>query len=347
MIKATLAVSIFCLLLLCMTCSKGVPIAAVATGGPSGLASAANSTATNSANPIALDSPSINCSDLSRYNWISEPPQDLPINSALLSGAKALLKADCAYSERAPDYLPSSYAELNNNTTNFVIHAYKPSYVHWRLDGGHLLKWESEPGGSPRGWSAVVTASDVVADADRADGTQCFTDCSGLMTALLCYANTEHPTVFKGWMKGSAVPVAGCRDPNGGCQVPNPVNYYRLFTQNASDDRGRKEFQEIALDDLMPGDMIAYADTSRKAVDTGHMMLVAAVADFGNDPPSKLVVVIDEIGSAHSCDTRKTKHSQGIGMGVIKLTNDRQLLFFWGADSKNAETGAVALGRAM
>ncbi len=296
--------------------------------------------------PTAQDSSSANCADLSRFNWTSDPPQDLPINSALLSGAKALLKANCAYSEGAPDYLPSSYTELNNNT-NYVIHAYKPTHVYWRLDSDHLLKWESEPGGSPRGWSAIVAASGVVTDPDRADGTQCFTDCSGLMTALLCYANTQHPTVFKGWMKGSSVPVAGCRDPFGGCHFPNPVNYYRLFTQNQSDDQGRRAFQEIALDDLMPGDMIAYADTRKEAVDTGHMMLVSAVADFEKDPLSKLVVVIDEIGSAHSCDTRKAKHSQGIGMGVIKLTNDRQLLFFWGADSRRPEQGAVALGRAM
>lgn len=318
-----------------------------AASGPAGTASAANSIITNRDEPTARASSSINCSDLSRFKWISDPPQDLPINRALLSGAKALLKANCAYSEGAPDYLPSSYTELNNNTTNYVIHAYKPTHVYWRLDDDHLLKWESQPGGSPRGWSAIVTASGAVTEADRADVTQCVTDCSGLMTALLCYANTQHPTIFKGWMKGSSVPVAGCRDPNGGCQVPNPVNYYRFFTQNSSDDQGRKEFQKIALDDLMPGDMIAYADTDKKAEDTGHIMLVAAVADIGNNPLSKLAVVIDETGSAHSCDTRRGKHSQGIGTGVIKLTNDQQLLFFWGADARRPEKGAIALGRAM
>lgn len=363
-IRANLTISILCLLLLGTVCAQGTHSAAPVTDSlplgdisiaengkaasePAGATSAANSITTNRDEPTARVSSSINCSDLSRLNWTSDPPQDLPINGALLSGAKALLKVNCAYSEGTPDYLPSSYTELNNNTTNYIIHAYKPTHVYWRLDGDHLLKWESEPGGSPRGWSATVKASGIVIDPDRADGTQCVTDCSGLMTALFCYANTEHPTVFKGWMKGSSVPVAGCRDPYGGCQVPNPVNYYRLFTQNQSDDQGRKEFQEVALDDLMPGDMIAYADTDKKAVDTGHMMLVAAVADIETDPLSKLVVVIDEIGSAHSCDIRRAKHSQGIGMGLIKLTNDRQLLFFWGTDSMKPEQGAVALGRAM
>lgn len=329
-----------CLLLLCTIISQGTHNAETVLN--------ADSTIINSDNPLFWDNSSrLNCSDLSRFNWTSDPPQDLPINIALLSGAKALLKANCARFEGALDYLPSSYTELDNNTSNYVIHAYKPTHVYWRLGNDHLLKWESEPGGLPRGWSAIVTASGAVTDSDRADVTECFTDCSGLLTALLCYANTQHPTVFKGWMKGSSVPVAGCRDPYGGCQEPNPINYYRLFTQNQSDDQDRREFQKIDLDDLMPGDMIAYADTDKKAEDIGHIMLVVAVADIGNDSMSKLAVVIDETGSAHRCDTRMGKHSQGIGMGVIKLTNERQLLFFWGADSRQPEQGAVALGRTM
>jgi hypothetical protein len=352
------------MLLPCTICAQGIHSAATITGalldgdipkqenepaagGSAGTTLVSNSNATNHDEPTARDSSSINCSDLSHYKWTFDPSQDLPINSALLSGAKSLLKADCTYSEGAPDYLPSSYTEIKNDTANYIIHAYEPTHVYLRLDGDHLLKWESQPGGSPRGWSAIVTASDIMTDPDRADVTQCLTDCSGLMTALLCFANTEHPTIFKGWMKGCSVPVAGCRDPYGECQEPNPVNYYRFFSQNLSDDQDRKEFQKITLDYLMPGDMIAYADTDKKAVDTGHMMLVAAVADFENDPLSKLVIVIDEIGSVHSCDTRKVKHSQGIGMGVIKLTFDKQLLFFWGADSKQPEPGAVALGRAL
>lgn len=82
-------------------------------------------------------------------------------------------------------------------------------------------------------------------------------------------------------------------------------------------------------------------------MDAGHMMLVAEVADFGNDPLSKLVVVIDEIGSAHSGDTRKTRHSQGIGMGVIKLTSDRQLLFFWGPIRGSQSRGQLCWRRAI
>lgn len=364
MIKAISTISILCLLLPCTICAQGTDSNTRVTAsllnsdiseeksrqaawGAAEILAVSNSTDTDHDEPIARDSSSIDCSDLSHYKWSFDPSQDLPINRALLSGAKSLLKADCTYSELSPDYLPSSYTEKRNNTTNYVIHADKPTHVYWRLDGDHLLKWESLPGGSPSGWSAIVTTSDIMTDHDRGHVTQCFTDCSGLMTALLYYANTVAPTLFKGWMKGSSIPVAGCRDPYGGCQEPNPVNYYRFFDLNLSDDQGRKEFQKITLDNLMPGDIIAYANTSKNATDTGHMMLAAAVADFESDPLSKLVIVIDEIGCPHSCDTRKIKHSQGIGMGVIKLTFDKQLEFFWAADSMRPRPGATALGRVL
>jgi hypothetical protein len=364
MLRAISAISILCLLLPCTICAQGIEGDARVTGallnsdtsqekgnpaaeGTAEIISASNSIGTNHDEPIAWDSSSMDCSDLSHYKWTFDPSQDLPINRALLSGAKSLLKADCTYSEGSPDYLPGSYVEKRNNATNYVIHAYEPTHVYWRLDGDHLLKWESRPACSPCGWSAIVTTSDIVTDHDQADVTQCFTDCSGLITALLCYANTQHPTVFEGWMKGGSVPVAGCRDPYGGCREPNAVNYYRLFDLNITYDQGRKEFQKITLDNLTPGDIIAYADTGKNATNTGHMMLVVAVADFGSEPLSRLVVVIDEIGRPHRCDTRWIKRYQGIGMGVIKLTFERKLELFWAADSVRPQNGAVALGRAM
>jgi hypothetical protein len=344
MLRAISAISILCLLLPCIISAQGAEGNAMATGMP---LSGDVSKDTNRCEPIARDSSITDCSDLSQYKWTFDPSQDLPINRALLSGAKLLLKSDCTYSEGSPDYLPGSYAEKRNNMTSYVIHAYEPTRVYWRLDGDRLLRWESRPACSPCGWSAIVTNSDIVRDSDQAEVTQCFTDCSGLITALLCYANTQYPTVFNGWMKGGSVPVAGCRDPYGGCREPNPINYYRLFDMNLTDDLGRKEFSKITLDNLLPGDIIAYADTERNATDTGHVMLAAAVADFESDPLSRLVVVIDEIGSPHSCDTREIKSSKGIGMGVIKLTLDKRLEFFWTADSARPQTGAVALGRAM
>jgi hypothetical protein len=318
-----------------------------AAGGIAEIISAPNSTDADDDESSAWNSSAVDCSDLSHFTWTSDPPGDLPINRALLSGAKALLQANCMYSEPSPDYLPSSYTELGNNTTNYLIHAIEPSHVYWRLDGDHLLKWESQPGSSPPGWSAVVTSSDIMADHDPTEVTQCFTDCSGLMTALHCYANIVVPTIFKGWRRGSSIPEAGCHDPFGGCQEPNPVNHYRFFDQGLRDDQGRRMFQETTLNDLMPGDIIAYANASVNAIDTGHVMLAVAVADIKGDPLSRLVAVIDEIGSPHSCDTRKIRHSKGIGMGVIKLTLDKRLEFFWKTDSMCPLPGATVIGRAL
>jgi hypothetical protein len=362
MIKAICTITISCLLFLCTVCAQATDgnasasfakndiseeESAQAAGRIADIISAPNSTDADHDERFARDSSAVDCSDLSHFTWTFDPPGDLHINRALLGGAKSLLQANCIYSEPSPDYLPSSYTELGSNTTNYIIHAIEPSHVYWRLDSDHLLKWESQPGSSPPGWSAVVASSDIMADDDPAEVTQCFTDCSGLMTALLCYANTVVPTIFKGWMKGSSIPEAGCHDPYGGCQEPNPANYYRFIDLGLGDDPGRKAFLKIALDNLMPGDIIAYANTSQKASDTGHVMLVAAVADYESDPLSRLVVVIDEIGSPHSCDTREIRHSKGIGMGVIRLTFDKRLEFFWEADSMHPQPGATTLGRAL
>ncbi len=279
---------------------------------------------------------SLNCQNLSNINW-SHNPQNLPINEALLLGAKALLKAIDHYSEGAPDYLPSSYTDRKEGTTKYVVHAAQETHVYWEQ-----IEWVSQPGGSPKGWSGTVTAAGTVTTADNAVPTQCFTDCSGFITALFCYANSQHPTQFKRWMKGQSIPEAGCFDPSKGCDHPNPANYYRFFSQH------QEGFQNVKLDNLMPGDIFAYANTKDRK-DTGHIMLVAAVADHGKD--SKLVVVIDESGSLHSCDTRgehKTEHSGGLGMGIAKLSySDEQLKFYWGVNSPAPEQGAIALGRAQ
>ena len=288
-------------------------------------------------------SSSINCQKLSSINW-SHNPQVLPINEALLLGAKALLKAIYHYSEGAPDYLPFSYTDRKKGTTDYVVHAAKPSAVYWKLNQLKGIEWFSLPGGSQKekGWNATVVAAGTVTTADNAVPTQCFTDCSGFITALFCYANSQHPTQFKRWMKGQSIPEAGCFNPYNGCDNPNPANYYRFFSQH------QEGFQNVKLDNLMPGDIIAYANTKNRN-DTGHIMLVAAVADHGKD--SQLVVVIDESGSLHSCDTRgehKTEHSGGLGMGIAKLSySDEQLKFYWGVNSPAPQQGAIALGRAQ
>ncbi|MCC5669067.1 hypothetical protein LC653_35720 [Nostoc sp. CHAB 5784] len=286
-------------------------------------------------------SQSINSQDFSNINWFYNP-QNLPINEALLLGAKELLKAVYDYSEDAPDYLPFSYNNKNNKT-GYVVHAVKQTHVLWKQ-----IKWQTQPEGSPKGWSATVTDAGLVTTPNT---PECFTDCSGFITALFCYANAnlQYPTQFHLWMKGESIPEAGCFNPDNGCDKPNPANYYRLFIQD------HKSFKNVTLENLMPGDLIAYANTKNHN-DTGHIMLVAAVGDCPDDSQSKLVVVIDETGSLHTCDTRKAQ-SSGIGMGIakLKLSNSAEnpLKFYWSVylpdsqEQPEPEIGAIALGRAQ
>lgn len=283
-------------------------------------------------------------SDLTFYAWLSG--SDLPVNEALLAGAKELLKGIYTYSPGKPDYLPSSYTALDRQATDYVVHASRPTVVSWKGGQGDSIEWRSSPGGSIRGWSGTVSAAGRISD--KTTATQCFTDCSGFITSLFAYANSRHPTAFKSWMKGGSIPEAGCFDPEGGCRRPNPDNYHRLFTKNL------EGFRNVSMERLAPGDLIACASTKNPPKATGHVMLVAAVAHSKDEPRSRLVVVIDETGSPHSMDTRhvervspRQKVGAGLGMGIVKLSStDGELRFYWKVDSTKAEPGSIALGRA-
>jgi hypothetical protein len=126
MIKTISSISTLCLLFSCTICAQGTDSNArvivsllnsdiskeksvQAAAGIAEIILVSNSTDTDHDEPMARDSSSIDCSDLSHYKWTFDPSQDLSINRALLSGAKSLLKADCTYSEGSPDYLHSSY----------------------------------------------------------------------------------------------------------------------------------------------------------------------------------------------------------------------------------------------
>ena len=176
------------------------------------------------------------------------------------------------------------------------------------------------------------------------------TDCSGFITSLFVYANTECTTKFTGWQTGSSIPEAGCNDPQGKCIVPNPLNYYRLFTTGENG-----WFQNVSLANLQPGDIIFYANTNNDK-DSGHVMLVAAVSNGSDNENSRYVVVIDETGSPHSYDTRNITtlpsgaiEGGGIGMGIAKLaiSQEGQLQFFWNMTTSIPEIGSIALGQAL
>lgn len=282
-------------------------------------------------------------------SWISRPPPD-STNAALLSAAKALMRGIYTYSPGEPDYLPSSYTGRNNLLTDYVLHGARPSNVTWAADGGTQVVWSSVPHGRPKGWSAIVVDAGPMDLKGQPEPPRVLTDCSGLITALFAYANTEHTARFTGWTSGSTVPDAGCHDPYGNCTKPTPVNYYRYIVTGENG-----WFRKVSLSDLQPGDMISYARTDDKS-DTGHIMLVVAVSAGGSDPLSRYVIVIDETKSPHSHDTRKVrihssdlKKAPGIGMGVIRLSVSPKgkLQFFWSLRSAAPEEGAIALGRAL
>lgn len=158
---------------------------------------------------------------------------------------------------------------------------------------------------------------------------QVFTNCSGFITSLFTYANIGgSPPIFVDWNVGSTIPEAGCFNPKSVCNKPSISNYYHLFT---SGQRGG--FRSVFLEDLKPGDIIAYARTENKN-DTGYIMLVTAISSIDADSSSRAVVVIDVVDekSLHGYyDSREINGVRGIGMGVAKLfsPNNNTLEFFW------------------
>lgn len=112
----------------------------------------------------------------------------------------------------------------------------------------------------------------------------------------------------------------------GDCQLPNKLNYYKYFTHPGYG------FQAVSLADIEPGDLLAWANTKKPQLDSGHIMLVAAVADATCDPSGKTkqIVVIDE-SSGHTQDTRDgNTGALGLGIIVLSINNpENQLQFFW------------------
>ena len=309
---------------------------------------------TSSAMTTVISSPqTAACSDIQTsgpgaLKWISEAPANSS-GAGLLSGAKALMMGIYTYSPGSPDYLPTSYTDQKTQLTGYTLHAKDETSVYWVTDHNSQLQWVSEPGGTPRGWSGIITLAGPVATGTET-APHCFTDCSGFITSLFTYANTLTPTKFTVWKKGGSVPLAGCHDPQGSCTDPNPLNYYNLFTSGKEGG-----FKIIPLEDLQPGDLIAYSDTKDKS-NSGHIMLVAAVSSCTGDPMSRFVVVIDVTGSPHSYDTRPVKvlpsgekTGAGLGMGIIRLSGSPQntLEFYWGLRTTSPQTGSIALGRAL
>jgi len=334
------------LLCICLICAVFISGCTETQGsGTSGQAIANKETTTGTAAPV----PAVSGTGISSIRWISTPPANSP-GEGLLAGAKALMKGIYNLSPGSPDYLPISYSNQNMSATHYVIHSSRQTSVAWAPAGQNQVVWKSIPGTSPMGWSGMVVSAGLVGTNGTAGAVHVDTDCSGFITSLFAYANTGQTTQFTDWKSGSSIPEAGCFDPLGTRMKPNPLNYYSLFVT------GRNGwFKNVALADLQPGDIIAYANT-KNTNDTGHIMLVAAVSTGGDTSKLRDVVVIDETGSPHSSDTRNVtvlpsgeQEGDGVGMGHVKLvtSSDGTLLFFWGLSSPGPEVGSIALGRVL
>jgi len=293
------------------------------------------------------------CSDIQvsgpgSLTWTSTAPAGSS-GEVLLAGAKELMKGIYTLTPAAPDYLPTSYAGQKQDQTGYLIHSKVITSVVWPAAGKTQVEWGSVPGDKPKGWSGTTVVAGPVNMLGKPKPVSVETDCSGFITSLFAYANTQAATQFTSWKPESTIPEAGCFNPQGGCNEPAPLSYYNLFTT------GQGGFRSVSLEDLQPGDLIAYANTKDKS-DSGHIMLVAAVSSCTGDPDSRYMVVIDETGSPHSNDTRPVtvlpsgeKTGAGLGMGIIKLTNSPQntLQFYWSLKSAAPEIGSIALGRAL
>lgn len=273
--------------------------------------------------------------------WISEPPANSS-GGALLAGAKVLMKNLYSYSPDKPDYLSSSYSGEDINRTSYVLHAWENTTVVWPATSQGQLVWTSMPSDTPKGWSAITLTAGPVLSPKSPEPVTVMTDCSGFVTALFTYANTEHTTRFTGWKTRAPVPEAGCADPLGSCSTPNPVSYYHLIT--TGDDGA---FARVALTDLRPGDLMVYTYTVDNQY-KGHVMLVTAVSSGGDTAVSRDVVVIDVTRLPHASDTRSLAGG-GLGMGIAKLTRSANgtLQYFRGSADPAPQAVSVVIGRAL
>jgi hypothetical protein len=249
-----------------------------------------------------------------------------------------------SYTPDEPDYLPSSYSGEDLNRTSYRLHAWENTTVVWPASSQGQLVWTSIPGDTPKGWSGITPSAGQVMSQGSPEPVTVRTDCSGFITSLFTYANTEHTTRFTGWKTPAPIPEAGCAEPGGSCSTPNPVSYYHLITTGEGG-----AFARVALSDLRPGDLIVYTYTTDNQY-KGHVMLVAAVSVSEDTAVSRNIVVIDVTRLPHASDTRSLAGGgPGIGMGIAKLTMsaDGTLQYFRGSADPAPQAVSVVIGRAL
>lgn len=139
----------------------------------------------------------------------------------------------------------------------------------------------------------------------------CFTDCSGLIDALLKHAYGFSDSTLHSWLGGRGRPLA--------------KNYFAAIMER----RGFERIENAAA--IQPGDFIAIKYqpwAPDKGEDTGHIMVV-------NQAPQEInagqyaVPIID-------CSRRRGRHP-GIGTGTIDLYTDENGLIYGYSFGLNAK----------
>jgi hypothetical protein len=103
------------------------------------------------------------------------------------------------------------------------------------------------------------------------------------------------------------------------------------------------------VDDLCPGDLVAWLATEAKTRDTGHVMIVLDTAEQNAERPDEwLVRVADSALHPHAHDSRHAPED-GLGTGTIGLVADdggAPTAFYWrGGHTEFAHVTEIALGR--
>lgn len=254
--------------------------------------------------------------------WNSDT--DYAINLQLLEGGKALMKKIYTFDTKEKDYFPESYSvnKQTSSLTTYSHHVSNPTSIFWQ-DAPLAWACENKDG---KGYIEKVDDKSEATNPSK-DGYLCKTDCSGFITGLFAYCNTvgKETTQFTAWQKNDVIYEAS-----------------DFFTHIAKST----EFKHITdIHDVTPGDLITFEyPPGRAHSDTGHIMLVVAVAQSGD---SVQVVVMDESTSRHGEDTR-TSAFEGLGMGYSTLfLEDNEIRFRWAPAIGSTVEYPVMIGRAL
>jgi len=266
------------------------------------------------------------------------------VSYQLLAAGKNLMKVIYQYNDKE-DYLPESYAVREDYPKGEK--KTPPTYSQSLTDYKHHIEttetsvfWSKEPQGN-LAWGCkddLVTELEYKADAlnPSSDGYLCLTDCSGFIIGLFAFCNkvggmaTSLPT----WQLDAAYKVSQAKD-------------FFTFIQN-----GKHFNRRASIDEVQPGDIMAFEYHSFGHQDTGHVMLItatgvkrtfetnAASIQAMNMPENFLgpinvvqesieIVIMDETTSHHTDDTRQSfvpykvgdynYGRGGLGMGKARI----------------------------